>query len=247
MDRYEQAEGLASHANPMVAENLGLVYDLAGKLQRPGGIGPERGDLVSAGVRGLIQAADAFDAGRGLSFSTLAVARIRGAILDELRRWDRIPRSVRQKERKLKASEAVLRARLQRQPTTEEIAAELGMSAEDVHAWHFDLARHMEEPLDDAPTTHVHDSGRLVGRAVADETVDVVERIGRAEAIAILERCVGELPERESRVLALYYFEELRLREIAQVLGVTESRISQIRQSALRKLRLLLEQHGVEP
>ena len=235
------------HPNPLVAENLGLVYDLASKLQRLGGVGPERGDLVSAGVRGLIQAARAFDPGRGLSFSTLAVARIRGAMLDELRRWDRIPRSVRQKERKVKAAEAILRVRLQRQPTAEETALELGMSSEELHAWYLDLARHMEEPLDDTPTTHVYDSGRPSGRAVADETADVIERIGRAEAISILERCLGELPQKESRVLALYYFEELRLREIAQVLGVTESRISQIRQAALGKLRSLLEQNGVEP
>jgi RNA polymerase sigma factor for flagellar operon FliA len=234
-------------ASPMVQENLGLVYDLVAKMQRTGGMGPERGDLVSAGVRGLIQAAEAFDASRGLAFSTLAVPRIRGAMLDELRRWDRIPRSVRQKERMIRASEASLAARLLRRPTTEEIASDLAMTADELHGWYLDLARHIDEPLDAAPATHPYDSPRATGRQLADETPDVIERLGREQAVGLLERCIHELPERESRVLALYYFEELRLREIAQLLGVTESRVSQVRQSALNKLRSLLIRHGVEP
>jgi len=233
-------------SNPMVQENLGLVYDLAAKMQRGGGIGPERGDLVSAGVRGLIQAAENFDPSRGLSFSTLAVARIRGAMLDELRRWDRVPRSVRQKERKLRASEASLRARLQREPTTEEIATDLAMTADELYGWYLDVARHMDEPLDATPAGQLYDSTRGSGRQVADGSPDVIERLGKEQAVGILERCLRQLPEREARVLALYYFEELRLREIAQVLGVTESRVSQVRQSALNKLRSLLIQHGVE-
>ncbi|MEQ1856941.1 MAG: FliA/WhiG family RNA polymerase sigma factor [Longimicrobiales bacterium] len=246
-ERPELPEGFDEQANPMVVQNLGLVYDLAAKLQRSAGIGPERDDLVSAGVRGLIQAAENFDASRGLSFSTLAVARIRGAMLDELRGWDRVPRSVRQKERKVRAGEAALRARLHRQPTTEEVAAELSMSVEDLHGWYVDLAHHMDESLDESPTTHLYDSPRSTGRQVADGGQDVVDRLGREQAIGILERCIGDLPEREARVLALYYFEELRLREIAQILGVTESRVSQVRHSALAKLRSLLIQKGVEP
>lgn len=247
--RPDETPGLPDDlaTNPMVQENLGLVYDLAAKLQRAGGIGPERGDLVSAGVRGLIQAAENFDPSRGLSFSTLAVARIRGAMLDELRRWDRIPRSVRQKERKIRTTEATLRARLHRQPTAEEVATDLAMTPDELHAWYLDLAQHMDEPLDAPPNPHVYDSVRAPGRQVADESQDVVERLGREQAVGILERCIRELPEREARVLALYYFEELRLREIAQILGVTESRISQVRHAALAKLRSLLIQHGVEP
>jgi RNA polymerase sigma factor for flagellar operon FliA len=231
----------------LVTENLGLVYDLAAKYQRPGGVGPERGDLVSAGVRGLIQAAGTFDPSRGLSFSTLAVARIRGEMLDELRRWDHIPRSVRQKERQIRASEAALSARLKRQPSAAEVAEELDMSQEQLHGWYLDLARHVGESLDDTPAASIYEARRLGGEALTEETNEVIERLGREEAVGVLAGCIEKLPEREARVLALYYFEGLRLREIAQVLGVTESRISQIRHAALKKLRVLLIQHGVEP
>ena len=240
--RVEHGDG-----SPLVDENLGLVYDLASKFARSGGLGPERGDLISAGVRGLIQAAGTFDPSRGLSFSTLAVARIRGAMLDEMRRWDHIPRSVRQKERQLRASEAKLRAELHRQPSTEELAEELSMSPEEVHGWYLDLARHVKESLDESPVGGFYESRRPIGETLSEDGQDVVERIGREEAIEILQGCIGKLPEREAKVLALYYFEELRLREIAQVLGVTESRISQIRHAALKKLRSLLIQEGVEP
>lgn len=230
----------------LVSENLGLVYDLVGKYHRSGGVGPERDDLVSAGVRGLIQAAHNFDPGRGLSFSTLAVARVRGAMLDELRRWDHTPRSVRQKERRIRASEAALRARLHRQPSAEEMSRELDMSPEQLHGWYLDLARHVGESLDDALGGRAYESVGAAAEILGQPGPDPIERLGREEAIRILEGCLHELPERESKVLALYYFENLRLREIAQVLGVTESRISQIRHAALKKLRSMLIQHGVE-
>ena len=241
------AEGLATDQDRLVTENLGLVYDLARKLERQGGPGPERGDLVSAGVQGLIQAARAFDPDRGLAFSTLAVVRIRGAMLDEVRRWDHTPRGVRKKERRIRASEAELHARLQRQPTPEEIAAELEMSPEELHRWHLDVARHVGESLDDSPSTRLHERRQISAEALVDEKSDVIEKLGREQSVEILQDCIRALPEREARVLALYYFEELRLREIAQILGVTESRISQIRHAALKTLRSMLIQSGVEP
>ena len=247
-DREREMPEQASDVERLVAENLGLVYDAARKLARTGGPGPERGDLISAGVQGLIQAATNFDAGRGHAFSTLAVTRIRGAMLDELRRWDHTPRSVRKKERQIKHAEAALWAELKRRPGLEEIASYLEITTDDLHAWYLDVSRHVEESLDQSPSKRAEETSRLtVAEVVSDATPDIVETLGREDTVAVLEDCIRALPEREARVLALYYFEELRLREIADLLGVTESRVSQIRHGALKTLRSMMTQRGVEP
>lgn len=237
----------ADTRGPLVRENLGLVYDVAGRLGRKSRPGLERGDLVSAGVGGLIQAARAFDPSRGLSFSTLAVTRIRGAMLDEMRRWDHTPRSVRKKERRIKATEAELQVRLRRQPSMQEIADELEVTPEELHGWYLDVACHLGESYDDSPVARLYKSTGVGPDHRPCERSDVTERLVREESIATLRECMSALPEREARVIGLYYFEELRLREIAELLGVTESRISQIRHAALRNLRSLLVQAGVEP
>jgi RNA polymerase sigma factor for flagellar operon FliA len=231
----------------LITENLGLVYDLARKLTRAGGVSPEREDLISAGVQGLIQAASSFDPARGLAFSTLAVTRIRGSMLDEMRKWDHTPRSVRKKERELKYAEAQLWTSLGRRPTRAELAAELGVTEEEVHAWVLDLTRHTEESLDQAQASRLEDGrGLSVLDVVSDDAPDPSEIVDRSQSVDILQRCIRSLPEREARVLALYYFEELRLREIALLLEVTESRVSQIRHGALKKLRVMMQEQGVD-
>ena len=230
----------------LVHENLGLVYHAARKLDRTVGPGPTRGDLVSAGVQGLIQAAQSFDPSRGLAFSTLAVPRIKGAMLDELRRWDQTPRSVRRKERDIKTVEAELQRHLGRHPTPGEVADELGIGVEELHGWQLDLNRHVSESLDSRGSRGDEHSRRIAER-VPDDAPDAIEMLGREEAVAVLGACLRQLPERDGKVLALYYYEGLRLREIAQLMGVTESRISQIRHAALKTLRALLIENGVEP
>lgn len=230
----------------LVQENLGLVYDAARKLDRSGGTGPERGDLISAGVQGLIQAAHAFESSRGLQFSTLAVMRIKGAMLDELRRWDRTPRSLRRRERELRTVESELRTRLGREPDPVELADALGVPAEEVHLLRADLNRFSEESLDRTTGGGEQGAGFSVAETTADEAPSIEEIVSHDETVEILAQCLEAMPERESRVLSLYYFEDLRLREIAQLMGVTESRISQIRQAALKSLRNVLEEHGVE-
>lgn len=230
----------------LVSENLGLVYDAAKKLDRAGGAGPERGDLISAGVQGLIQAAHSFDPSRGLAFSTLAVTRIRGAMLDELRRWDRTPRSLRQKERRLRAAEADLRISLGREPEPAELAEVMEVTTEEVHALRADLNRYAEESLDRTASGPEHGAGFTVAETTPDDVPSVEDLVAHGETIEILAVCLQSMPERESRVLSLYYFEDLRLREIAQLMGVTESRISQIRQAALGTLRDVLAEHGVD-
>lgn len=245
--RNRKKQAPAKDVDRLVNDNLGLVYDVARRLDRAGGQGPERGDLISAGVQGLIQAANAFDPGRGLAFSTLAVTRIRGSMLDELRRWDKTPRSVRKRERQLRGAEAELKALLGREPTVEEVADELEVSIEDVHGWRSDLNRHVEESLDHAPPARGEEfRGLSAVETTADEGPSVEDTVSDAQTREILMECIHALPERDARILALYYYEGLRLREIAQLMGVTESRISQIRQAALKTLRALLSEHGVE-
>ncbi len=231
----------------LVSENLGLVYDAAAKLDRSGGLGPERGDLISAGVQGLIQAAHSFDPSRGHAFSTLAVTRIRGAMLDELRRWDRTPRSLRRREREMRSAETDLRLRLGRDPDPKELAEAMGVSPEEVHGLRSDLNRYHDESLDRTTGGPDPGTGFTVAETTADDGPNIEDLVAHEETVAILADCMRKLPERESRVLSLYYYEELRLREIAELMGVTESRISQIRQAALKTLRTLLEADGIEP
>lgn len=231
----------------LVSENLGLVYDLARKMSRFGGSGPERDDLVSAGVQGLIQAANAFDPGRGLAFSTLAVTRIRGAMLDELRRWDQTPRSVRKKERELKSTETELIASLGRRPSHDELAYALGIAVEELHDWYLDMTVHEPESLDRGVGSRDEPGRRSNAETVPDPDQGAFEALGKAESVEVLAECLQQLPERDRQVLALYYYEELRLREIAQLMGVTESRISQIRHAALKTLRGMLGERGVDP
>lgn len=231
----------------LVTENLGLVYDIVRKVARSAVTGPDRDDLVSAGVQGLIQAAHSYDPGRGLAFSTLAVTRIRGAMLDEMRRWDHTPRSVRRKERQLKRAEATLWTELGRRPRPAELAEVLEVTEEEVHAWLLDVSRHTEESLDQTHASRLDDGrGLSVLEVVPDDQPDAGDLVDRNQSVEILKNCIAALPEREARVLALYYFEELRLREIAQLLSVTESRVSQIRHGALQKLRVMMEEHGVD-
>lgn len=230
----------------LVSDNLGLVYDAAAKLDRSGGLGPERGDLISAGVQGLIQAAQSFDPERGHQFSTLAVTRIRGAMLDELRRWDRTPRSLRRREREMRSAESELRLRLGRDPDPEELAEAMGVSPEEVHTLRSDLNRYHDESLDRATGGAEPGTGFTVAETTADVGPSIEDLVAHDETVEILAECLQKLPEREARVLSLYYYEELRLREIAELMGVTESRISQIRQAALKTLRTLLEADGID-
>lgn len=244
--RGRETGGRPPDLDRMVRENLGLVYTMAGRLHRAAGPGPERADLVSAGVIGLIQAARAFEPQRGLAFSTIAMTRVRGAMLDEMRRWDQAPRSVRRKERLMRSSEATLRAELEREPTTVEMAGHLGIQPEELQGWCDDVERVATDSLDDTVAGVDAEGLKVRDRVADDRAPDVVEKVAREEVLAILKHKLAELPERERTVLALYYLEGLRLREIADVFDVTESRISQIRHAALRTLRSMLTLAGVE-
>ncbi|MBT8403614.1 MAG: FliA/WhiG family RNA polymerase sigma factor [Gemmatimonadetes bacterium] len=240
--RMQESDLVAREA--LLESHMGLVRHVALKLARSAGPGVETDDLVSAGVVGLIQAVESYEPDRGHAFSTFAVLRIRGAILDELRRLDPAPRSVRKKQRALQKSESSLRQSLQREPTPAEVARDLEIGVPDLHKWTDAVARthvvSLHEPRTDDTTDTRFD-------VIADGSGEEIEdRINRAEEVALLGNCMERLKERERQVLSLYYFEGLRLAGIAEILGVTESRVSQIRHAAMTTLRSMLSLHGVE-
>jgi RNA polymerase sigma factor for flagellar operon FliA len=230
------AAGDVDARDTLLRENLSLVHHVARQLARGLAAEADVNELVSAGTMGLMSALEAFDVGRGLAFSTFAVPRIRGAIFDELRRQDHVPRSVRRKTRTIAAARETLTRTLGRAPEPSELAAQLGIDAETLWRWQADVDGAVHVPLD-RPSTDRHgvmpSPAELLGNG--DELPD--ERLSREEDVARLRDAMLELKDQERTVLSLYYFEELRAREIAEVMGVSESRISQIRSKALAQLR----------
>lgn len=219
----------------LVESHIGLVHHVARQLATRLSTEADLDELVSAGSLGLLQAAESFDAARGLSFSTFAVPRIRGAMLDELRRLDHMPRNVRKRSRELTRARDTLAGRLQRQPTDTEVSAALRVDADDVRRWQFDAHSTV--------TLSVHqpvraESDTTLADVLPDDQAPSIEAIMTRECeVEELKRAIAGLKEQERTVLALNFFEELKLSEIAEVLGLSVCRISQIRTAALEKLR----------
>lgn len=198
-------------------------------------------DLVGYGVFGLLDAIDKYDPEKKVQFNTYAVNRIRGAIFDELRALDWVPRSVRQKSRHIEETIASLEAKLGRAATNEEIASSLGMSTEEYNDLLLKVSSASIVSLtskrfsgDSSDTSSIGDTIE----APSSLNPDVI--IEREETIRIIREYVNELPEREKKVLIMYYTEEMTLKEIGRVLDVTESRVSQIHTSGLLKLKAKL-------
>jgi RNA polymerase sigma factor for flagellar operon FliA len=230
--------GDSSARDALLTEHLSLVHHVARQLGRRLGDKVDHDELVSAGILGLMSAMGAFDPRRGLAFSTFAVPRIRGAILDELRRQDHVPRSVRRKTREIETARQALAAKLCRAPDDEELAAELGVPLETLWKWQADVESAVRLPLDRPARTRGDAAPASVIDLLHTEPSDAVdEQIGREEEIALLRKAILDLREQERTVLGLYYFEGLKIHEIARILGVTDSRVSQVRSKALSRLR----------
>lgn len=220
-----------------LAGHLGLVHHVARRLKRGLADEADFAEMVSAGTMGLIHATESFDPSRGHAFSTYAAPRIRGAILDELRRQDTATRGVRRKTRDLGAARDVLTRELGRRPTEREVAAHLGIDLQTLWRWSADAESAVSVRLD-APQRDGDERTPPPAYTLADESARPADEwIAQAEEAALLRDAVLRLKEQERVVLSLYYFEELKLREIAEVLEVTESRVSQIRTRALARLR----------
>jgi RNA polymerase sigma factor FliA len=222
---------------------IGLVHHVAREMSRRTGA-VELDNLVSSGTFGLIRALDSFDLARGLAFSTYAVRRIRGAILDDLRSQDWAPRAVRVKARRLQVATTALEYRLGRPPRPEEVAEQLDIDVSTYWRWRDDTATR-------TVVSYEGESGNRATTATAlQELIEdpnaptPAEELGRREEIKVLRDAIGRLPEKERTVMALYYYEELNQRQIAEVMHVTESRVSQIRSQALKRLRSRLAPAG---
>ncbi len=190
----------------------------------------ELSDLTQAGFLGLLDAASRYDEAKGVRFSTYAALRIRGSILDGLRELDWVPRSVRRRRRELEAAVGRLEARLERAPNETELAIELGLSVSD-------LGR-IEPVAEMVETTDELDS------LVRDpHAIDPHEVLAHRELFRILVDAIDSLNEKERLVMTLYYYEDLTMKGVGEVLGVNESRVSQIHKKAVRTLRRRLGRH----
>ena len=234
-----KATGDASTRERLILHYSPLVKYVAGRVGV--GLPPniEQADLVSYGIFGLIDAIEKFDITRAIKFETYAISRIRGAIIDELRAIDWIPRSVRYKAREVERAYAALEGELHRTPTEPEVAERLGMSIEELHQVFSQVSYVNVVALDELLTVggEKGDKLSLVDTLEDTKAEDPVAAFETEETKFLLARAINQLPEREKIVVTLYYYEGLTLAEIGRVLGVTESRICQMHTKAVLQLR----------
>ena len=220
---------LSSEEARLVREHLGVVADLVVQVGRRLPRHVDRDDLYGAGAAALVDAGRTFDARQGVEFPAFAARRIRGAMLDELRRSDWAARSVRTRHRRRAGAVEALQATLGRTPTAAEVAAALRITLDDLRRIESDTARGTLDSLQDLGRTGVPE----LPAGTATPADVLVER----EVLGYLRDAVDGLPERERHAVAGYYLHERPLRELATELGVTESRVSQLHRRGLALLR----------
>lgn len=221
----------------IVEQHLPLVHHIARAIRRRLRGDTSIDELVNAGCIGLLHAVESYEPERGTAFSTHAVPRIRGAILDELRRHDVAARSVRKRQRMIAMAEREVAAENGGRADPQETAKRMDIDVETLFRWK-SAAKEATHVSLDAPAQGANPDSPTMGEMLPDaDSCEVEEQISLEEEKAVMRREFQRLPERERIVLMLYYYEELKLREIAEVLGITESRVSQIRTKALSTLR----------
>ncbi len=223
-----------------------LVKFVAGRLGSGLPAHVDEGDLVSYGLLGLIGAIERYDPERDVKFETYAISRIKGAIIDELRAMDWVPRSVRARARDIERAIAELEKKHMRAPTDEEIAAKLGVSQEELETSLSEIGRTSIAALDELWTISSSGGDQVALIDTIEDTTgpEPQSALAQTEMKEALGEAITRLPEREKLVVTLYYYEELTLREIGEVLGVTESRVSQLHTKAVLRLKSRLQ---VEP
>ena len=219
-----------------------LVKFVAGRLGASLPSHVDEQDLVSYGLLGLISAIERFDPDREIKFETYAISRVKGAIIDELRSLDWVPRSVRTRAREIERAIADLERQLMRAPTDEEIATKIGITGDDLEASLSEISRTSIAALDElwSPSSSGGDQIALIDTIEDTTGPDPESSLEQTEMKEALGEAIARLPEREKLVVTLYYYEELTLREIGEVLGVTESRISQLHTKAVLRLKARL-------
>jgi RNA polymerase sigma factor for flagellar operon FliA len=218
-----------------------LVKYVAGRLGSGLPAHVDEQDLASYGLLGLIGAIERYDPTRDIKFETYAIARIKGSIIDELRAMDWVPRSIRARARDIERAIADLESKLMRAPSDEEIAAKLSVTVEDLEESLTDISRSSIAALDELWTVSSSgDQVALIDTLEDTEGPEPQAALAQTETREALGEAIARLPEREKLVVTLYYYEELTLREIGEVLGVTESRVSQLHTKAILRLKARL-------
>jgi RNA polymerase sigma factor FliA len=229
--------------DPKVRDRLILTYAplvkyVAGRLGSGLPAHVDDDDLVSYGLLGLIGAIERFDPDRDIKFETYAIARIKGSIIDELRALDWVPRSVRSRAREIERAIADLESKLGRAPTDEEISEKLGVSVDELNESLSEIGRTSIAALDELWTVSAGgDQIALIDTIEDEQGPNPQSALDETEMREAIAEAISRLPEREKLVVTLYYYEELTLREIGEVLGVTESRVSQLHTKAILRLK----------
>ncbi|MCL2089629.1 MAG: FliA/WhiG family RNA polymerase sigma factor [Micrococcales bacterium] len=238
-----KVEGSRWAREQLIVHYVPLVSTVASRIAARLPSSVDSGDLVSYGTFGLIDAIEKYETDRAVRFETYASSRIRGAILDELRAMDWVPRSVRSKSRAIDKTYAELEAELSRRPTQAEVADRMGLTAAELSGALAQVATGSVAALDEVLTTDSSVGGQPLSERLADDdAVDPAGEVESQETSHLLARAIEMLNERERLVVVLYYFERRTLAQIGRVLGVTESRISQIHNAAVGRLRTAMNE-----
>ena len=240
--RAYRIEGDQKARDRLILTYSPLVKYVAGRLSVGLPSHVDEGDLVSYGLLGLINAIERFEIDREIKFETYAISRIKGAIIDELRSMDWVPRSVRSRAREIERAIGELENRNKRAPTDEEICTHIGITEEEFHANLAAIHRSSVAALDELWTiaSSGGDTVALIDTIEDPLAEDPARSFQGVETREALAEAIRRLPERERLVIALYYYEELTLREIGEILGVTESRVSQLHTKAVLRLKVRL-------
>jgi RNA polymerase sigma factor FliA len=240
--RYQRS-GCPETRARLLKKYLPLVRNVAGRMAIGFPRSVELSDLINTGVIGLVEAFGNFDPDRGVKFETYAVPRIRGAILDELRALDWVPRSTRARSREIERAVVALENDHCRYPTTREVAKKLGYTINELLAAMGDVSNSTLLSLDE--TVYREEDNHQVPRIETVKDKSKVGALGELEKLELrsfLATAMDKLTEQEKLVIALYYFEELTLKEIGEVMSISESRVSQIHTKAVIKLRGMIKE-----
>lgn len=241
--RYHQqnANSRTDTENALIQKYLPLVSTVMGRLAMTLPEHVDHDDLYSVGLIGLLQALRNYNPACGTSFETYARVRVRGAMLDELRRMDWVPRTIHEKARKLKEVLGDLEQKLGKTPTEAQMAKAMNLSPKEYEELLDEVRPAAFVCLDAVSSSEDGDSGPLY-EVIADQTHEgPVEKVSNNELKEVIFERLKELPEMQRKVLALYYLEDMHLREIAEVFGLTESRICQIHAQAILAIRAYLQ------
>jgi len=229
-------ENERGRAGQILEEHAGLVKQVGMHLisRLPSSV--ELDDLLQVGMIGLLEADRSFDASKGAQFETFARIRIRGAMIDEVRRSSSLPRSVMTSIRDVASARSALEQQLGRAPQDAELAEFLGVSLEDFH-------KSVGKNHDYQTVSLTEDKEGVAGMELRFDGLSITEQLGEDEFRNALAEAISNLSEREQLIFSLYYNEEMNLKEIALVIGVSESRVCQIQRQSIKKLQASLESH----